>query len=418
MLPMKPHTIVEYELRDKNGNIKRRYTPGMPKLKPDKMIINVLTKDGIIKEHREQPFASFLANFTRMINYGWMAVINDTGATANNKIITHVTGGAGVLTDDLYQCDVTEAALAPAAPNVYGIMVGDMDNSTGLGLTVESGIGNVLHYDNYMLRTLLLNDGGSPNTDLEHRAVNLSMPDENTMLISRRFQNDSAANIYVDECGLIGTEDDNDEEVMLARDILNEGADPAYITIEATEILEISYTFTVSSTGGLTQNWLRYLSSLLGNAAPVSAMKNILNSAILANPSTARTDQDMAAAQNIDTHGIVIGGAVNSIPTANAFATDDFKVSSKLLDAEIDYGPMVAIAIDLQSSYTQFGMYRDFENPTTDTVYVKDSGLYMKDASLTDYCMIARDVINVEPGYIQILPDEILRVKYYMKFNL
>jgi len=428
MLHMKPHIITEYEIRDKNGNVKNTFSRGKPKFQPDKLIINVMTKSGIIKQHREQPFASWLANFMKMIYYGWMAEVNDTGATlAANKIITHATGGSTFLTDDLYQCDVTEAALAVGAANVYGIMIGDMDNNTGLGLTQESGIGNIVHYNDYMLRALLTNDEivtpPTTKTDLETRDTNLSMPDDNTLLITRRFQNDSAIDIYVDECGLIGTEDDNNEEVMLARDILGSGADPAYITVEPTEIIEISYTFTLNAgaNSGLTQNWLRYLSSLLGNAAPVSSMKNTSNSATLANPSTARTDQDMAAAQDADTHGIVIGGYLsNGTPfEPSPFAVDNWSVANKLLDSEIDYGPMVKIVIDLETTYTQFGMYRDFENDNTTTVYVKDSGLYMKDATLTDYHMMARDVLSdLDPSYIQVLPAEILRVKYYMKFSI
>jgi len=425
---MKPHMVTEYEIRDKMGNVKRTYPGSNPKPTPDKLIINVLTQNGIIKRHIEQPFQSFLANFTRLINYGWMQIGNDTGASANDIILTHATGGATKLTDDAYHCKVNEAALAPAAPNVYGIMVGDMDNNTGLGLTVESGIGNELHYGDYMLKTLLLNDGGSPNTDLEHRITNLSMPDDDTLVISRRFQNDSAADIYVDECGMVGTEDDNNEEFMITRDILGSTLDPPYITVATTEILEISYTFRVSAIGiaavggGLVSNWLKYLSSILGFAVPVSAMKDIVNSAqATADPSGAQTDQDMTAAQDDDTHGIVIGGWLsdNSYEPPNPpFATDNYKVSSKLLDSEIDYGPMVAIAIDLETTYTQFGMYRDFENDNLTTVYVQDSGLYMKDATLTKYFMMARSLVTTDPAYITILPDEILRVKKYMKFNL
>jgi hypothetical protein len=432
MGPMKPHLITEYELYNRHGQLTRRFSPAIPKLEPDMMIVNVMTKNGIIKKQYKQPFASFVANFTRLINYGWMQVLNKVGASANDIIYTHVTGGATTLTADAYHAKVNEAALAPAAPNVYGIMVGDMDNTTGLGLTVEAGIGNVVQYTDYMLRTLLINDGGAPNTDLETRAVNISMPNETTLLISRRFQNDSAADIYVDECCLVGTETDNNEEFMLARDILGTsgpatGLANVPITVEATEILEISYTFTVSETGGLTVNWLKYLSSLLGDAVPVSAMRDITNSAqAAANPAGAQTDQDMTAAQDDDTFGIVIGGYISSdtsIPTVSAFTSADYQVTSKLLDTEIDYGPMVPIAIDLQSTYTQFGMYRDFENDNTTTVYVVDSGLYMKDATLTKYFLMARSVapgtgVVGAPASITVLPDEILRVKKYMRFNI
>ena len=250
---MKPHLITEYEIRDKSGNIKRTYPVEKPNLEPDKMIINIMTKGGIIKKHIEQPFASWLANFTRLLNYSWMQVLNDTGADANDKIKTHVTGGITALTADAWEADVTEAALGIAAVNVYGIMIGDMDNDSGLGLTVESGIGNILHYNDWMLRALLTNDDivtpPTTKTDLETRATNLSMPDETTLVISRRFQNDSAVDIYVNECGLVGTESTTAEEILLARDILDDGgpATGVPITVESTEIIEISYTFTVSS---------------------------------------------------------------------------------------------------------------------------------------------------------------------------
>ena len=422
---MKPHINTVYEIRDKMGNVKRTYSDELPELKPDLVTISVLTKEGIIKKQIQQPFQSFLANFTRLINYGWMQVANNTAGATSDKIIEHATGGATDLTTDAFMADVKEAILAPAAPNLYGIMVGDMDNTTGLGLTVESGIGNQLHYNDWMLKTLLLNDGGAPNTDLEHRVTNLSMPDDDTLVISRRFQNDSAADIYVDECGLIG-KSNGAEYILLARDLLPTGVTPVattqYVTVAATEILEVSYTFTVTDAGGLTSNWLKYLSSILGGAVPVSAMKDIVNSAqATADPSGVQTDQDMTAAQDDDTFGIVIGGYLSDStvePSISPFTTDDYKVGTKLADTQIDYGPMVAIDIDLETTYTQFGMYRDFENDNTTTVYVQDSGLYMKDATLTKYFMMARSVVASDPALITVLPDEILRVKKYMKFNL
>ncbi len=387
------------------------------------MIVNIMTKSGIIKKQYRQPFASFLANFTRLINYGWMQIPNNTAGAANDKIIEHATGGVTSLTTDVFLADVTEATLGTSAANLYGIMIGDMDNTTGLGLTVESGIGNILHYNDWMLRALLTNDEivtpPTTKTDLETRATNLSMPDETTLVISRRFQNDSAADIYIDECGLIG-KSNGTEYILLARDILNAVSEPAYITLESTEILEISYTFTVTNAGGLTSNWLKYLSSILADAVPVASMKDIVNSAqATADPSSAQTDQDMTAAQDDATHGIVVGGYITggTPPSVVGFDTADYKVSEALDDDDIDYGPMVAIDIDLEAIYTQFGMYRDFENDNDTTVFVFDSALYMKDASLTKYFMMARSVLPAD-GHITVLPDEILRVKKYMKFNL
>ncbi len=420
---MKPHLITEYEIRDKSGNIKRTYPFEKPDLKPDKMIINIMTKGGIIKKHIEQPFASWLANFTRLLNYCWMQIANNTGGSANDKIIEHLTGGVTSLTTDAFLADVTEAALGIAAVNVYGIMIGDMDNDTALGLTVESGIGNILHYNDWMLRALLTNDDvvtpPTTKTDLETRATNLSMPDETTLVISRRFQNDSAVDIYVNECGLIG-KSNGAENILLARDILDDGgpATGVPITVEPTEIIEISYTFTVSSTGGLTSNWLKYLSSILGDAVPVSAMKDTSNSEqATADPSGMQVDQNMIAAQDDDTFGIVVGGWLSDGTGvfADPFETSNYRLADKLADSEIDHGPMVSIDISLQSTYTQFGMYRDFENDNTTTVYVVDSGLYMDDNTLTKRFLMAR---SVPTSVITVLPDEILRVKKYMKFNL
>ena len=417
-----PQLAFQYEIRDKHtGKVKRTYNPPNP-VDSGEVILNIEYKDGdgnILHTDRK-PMKSFVSNFARILNYAYMAVDNKTGATSPNLLILTTSGGAGSAGTACHTMDVTEAALTDPSQSSYGTWIGDMDDDGGFGLTAEAGIGNVLAYDDYMLRRQILaaSAGAGWDTFMEHRIVNVSISG-NTLTISRKFQNDHASSTHsINEIGLVG-KDNSGDYFLITRDVFQEEGN---VDLAATKVLDVKYQFTITNASGLTKNWLRQLSSDLSGGNAKEQPKDINGSGYTVDFSTARTQKIMNAADNISTHGIVVGGNIDGVAGVKiaALSTDGFALSSPLVDTDIDYGPVTAIAMTQTNNYTTFGLYRDFENDRSDdkSVHITEAALYIYETSGTHYFMLARNVINNDPAEIVILKDEILRVKATWKFEL
>lgn len=112
------------------------------------------------------PFRSYVSNFSRVLNNAFLNVDNSTSGDAIDKLILTTTGGATYAAAVIHTMAVNEGALSSPTQTNYGIWIGDKDNASGLGLTIEAGVGGFPSYDNYSLRGLILPDGGSPDTDV------------------------------------------------------------------------------------------------------------------------------------------------------------------------------------------------------------------------------------------------------------
>lgn len=419
---------VKAEIFDKQGNLKRTYD--IPKPSADaKLRITHMDKDGNVKQVHEQPFRSFVSNFARVLNNSFFNIDNSTAGATIDKIIEAVTGGATNLAAATHLLEVDEGALTASAQTAFGIWVGDKDNTSGLGLTQESGIQASEAFDNYMLRALVLADGGSPDTGLEYRATTVTLSGNN-ITIARRFQNDSAVSIFIDEIGLVAKS--GTDYFLIARDVVNIGNETVVLDyqfeIPTTDVFVVEYVFSISDASEFTLNYLKMIDSMLRGTTASSNPRDVNGNYYAVNFCSARTQKDLLAAANAITHGIVISGYTETNyenqgdggPTnVNMYKL----VNTVLLDSELDYGAVTPITLTQVTPgggvipYTQIGAYRDFENVITERVHVYESALIIKEAAATHYYMIARTPFGSGAGIV-VDPGEILRISAYLQFPL
>lgn len=419
-----PRLAIKAEIFDKKGNLKRTYD--IPNHTPEsKLKLTHLDKDGNIVKTHQQPFKSFVSNFARILNNSFLNVDNSTSGASIDKIIEAVTGGATYLASASHLMAVNEGALTASAQTAYGIWIGDRDNASGLGLTSESGIAASEAFDNYMLRTLILADGGSPDTDMEYRAVSITLSG-NEITIARRFQNDGASSVYVNEIGLVAKS--GSDYFLIARDAITAGNESLVVDydfeIPAGDVFVVEYVFSINDISGFTKNYLRMIDSMFRGAAASSNPRDINGNYYSVNFTSARTQKDLLAAADADTHGIVIAGYAESDyedQDPSPASTDSYKLSlAKLSDSEIDHGAVVPIGLTQENpgsgiiAYTQFGLYRDFENVGSERIHVLETALYMKEAAATHYYMISRSAT----GHLIVDPGEILRLSKYFQYPL
>ena len=366
------------------------------------------------------PFRSYVSNFSRVLQNGFLDVDNSTAGAAIDKLIEAVTGGATYAAAAIHTMAVNEGALTGGTQTSYGIWIGDLDNLSGLGLTLEAGIGGTVAYNDYMLRGLILANGGSPDTNVNYLANTVSMTNsDKTLKISRRFQNVGTVDVYVTEIGLVGKS--GTDYFLIARDRVS-APGAAYFPLLIGGTIEVAYEFTITDSIGLTQNYLKMLSSefVAGNA--LSQVRDINNVAQTINFSSARTQKDLLAAAGTDTYGIVLGNTL--ISENKELKTTAYNVYGKISHGStvgtLDYGLVTPVTMTQELSKTSFGLYRDFENKyATASINVDNSGLIIRQGtSPYTYYLIAYDNVPSVDNYLSIAPNQILRVKYLFEAPL
>ena len=375
------------------------------------------------------PFRSYVSNFSRVLQYGLLAIDNSTAGAAIDKIIKTTTGGATYAAAEIQTMAVNEIALTGAAQTAYGIWIGDIDNLSGHGLTLEAGIGGSVAYNDYMLRGLLLANGGTPDTDINYLATNVTFSNsDNTLTVSRRFQNVSATiDTKITEIGLVGKS--GTDYFLLARDRVTDGTN-AYFLLSMGGTVEVSYIFTITDILGFTQNYLKMLSSEFLGANALSQVRDINNVAQTINFSSARTQKDLLAAATSDLYGILVGyqtGVFNTSAGTNTpytVNTQSYNIGSKISHGVIVntlyHGVVTAVVMEQTLNKTTFGLYRDFENQYTSLqVPINNSGLVIRQGtSPYTYYLIATDYVPSIGNYLQVAPNQVLRVKYIFEAPL
>jgi len=423
---MKSHNIrliTEALIIDKaTGRVKRRYEQapdnGEATLKLTHMDVN-----GNIKQVIEQPSKSFVSNFARMLNYGFMGVDNSSGGSAIDQILD-TTGAA--LAAATWFGDVQEAAKVSPAQSTFGIWIGDKDNTNGWGLTLDTNIQSTESFEDYTLRGLILADGGVPDTGVEYRGTVVSYSGLDEIKITRRFQNDGASTIVVSEMGVVL--DDGAAQYMIARDLILGGSAAPYqpISVLAGDILVAEYSYAISNASGFTRNYLKILRSLLV-AGPTATylMLDVNGNSVSVDFSTARTQLQLDAIAAADTYGIVISGNYQggSPVVPSSLTTKHTMDNAKWAhSAGFTYSAMAPIAltqvtgVGTGTSYTQFGVTRDFENVGLQgPLEVYETALYLKEAAANGIFMITKSGFSPYPV---VASGEILRINKYFRFML
>lgn len=362
------------------------------------------------------PFRSYVSNFMRVLNYSFLEVDNSTSGLAINKIIKTTAGGATYCAAEIAAMAVNEGQIAHADATLFGIWIGDKYNTSRLGLTVETAIQEQIGYDNYRLRTLIIPDGGSPDTNVVYGATNVLISNgDDTLTVKRRFNNTGAVTISIDEIGLVGKS--GSDYFLLARDaVTNPGITGAFALV-AGGTCEVSYTFSITNASGWTRNYLRMLSSEFVGGNTLSAARDINNTAYTVNFTGDRTTKDLLAAAENSNFGIVVGA--DTAPDANPmYDTSSINLLDRIAHGtaygQLSYGPVLPIDLTQVNNNTIFGLRRDFERGNTvGTFYPHSSGLIIRAG--TDpyiYFLLGYDYIPSAGTNLELLPGEILRVKY------
>ncbi len=422
---MKSHplsTEVIYELYNKKGGdlIWQSNHRSEPKAEITVKINNPGQREQILKF----PFRSYVSNFSRVIQNGLLNIDNSTAGAAINKIIKTTTGGTTYPIAAIHTMAVNEAALSSPTQTNYGIWIGDGDNLSRLGLTIESGVTGVLAYNDYHLRGLILADGGSPDTNVVYGVTNVVMSNsDNTLSVSRRFVNNNASDIKINEIGLVAKS--GSDYFLIARDIitpLNYGVTTPYFLLVAGGTVEVIYSFTITGVDGIMKNYLKWISSEFLAANAYSQVIDTGNTAQTINFSSARTQKDILAASGNALYGIRVGIATANIPaTANALTQNLYGVISPIGHGStamtLDHGVVVPITMTQGDNTTVFGLYRDFENKYTETLSgIWNTGLIIRQGiDPYTYYLIARDGLSfIANGPINVAPGQVLRVKYLL----
>lgn len=397
-----PFIQSEYEILKSNKIIK-----GMTQRFNASLVIEHKDRFGKLKESREVPFESFVSNFARILNYGF-------GNVGNNNKLTK-TDGTKVATSR-HQMDVSEGALISPTQSNYGMWIGNITGDAGITLGTPNGdIGGDPAFEDYDLYNQFLADGGSPDTGVVYGATNVYVDSGTVLRVTRRFTNDSGSSIKISEVGLIGS--DSTDYFMICRDSIN----PSIVLVNQ-DIVDISYKFSVTSNSGFTKNFLRMLSSSMdGNPA----LENLTDYSGTSSPidfsSGTRTDFDLLASAGVDTHGILIGGANNAIPTVFTYSTDSYRLRSQLSDSVISHGAVIATNLNdvtKENGYSKIGYYRDFENTGTTPIYINEAALVINNATESVNVLISRIPITNTSSvpYVIVQPGEVFRLKYYLAF--
>ncbi len=370
------------------------------------------------------PFRSYVSNFPRVLENAFLAVDNSTAGVAIDKIIETTTGGATNPAAAIHTMAVNEGALTASAQSTFGIWIGDMDNTSGLGLTIETGIGGIISYNDYMLRAQLIANGGSPDTDINYLVTNVAFSNsDNTLTISRRFENVGLTDIKVTEIGLVGKS--GTDYFLLARDLVTLPNTLNPFPLDAGGTIEVSYIFTITPTSGWTQNYLKILSSefVAGNA--VSQVRDLTNAGQTVNFSTARTQKDLLAAIATATYGIVVGGHEFGMTDGDTnYNTTTYDIHDRVIEGvlqnQLSHSVVTPIVMEQSNNKTTFGLQRDFERIyTIGSFLVHSSGLIVRQGtSPYKYFLIAHDGVPTVASQIGIQPNQVLRVKYIFEAPL
>lgn len=370
---------VKYKVFEKGSLIRN-----IDKTKYDTAVINILVQNpGQAPQHLRFPFRSFVSNFARVMNYAFMAIDNSTSGSAIDKVIKTTTGGVTYPAAAIHTMAVNEGELTSPTQSNYGIWIGDKANYSGLGLTVEAGIQGSLDYNNYMLRTVILADGGSPDTDVVYKATNVLLANaDQSLIVKRRFANNGSGNIYIDEIGMVGKS--GTDYFLLSRDTdlgINSTTNQRF-TLASGGVCEVSIEFPITSASGWTKNMLRWLSSEFVGGNAISQVRDIFGTVYTIDFTSARTQKAVNASADDSTYGLVLGGSLvdGGLPvmTPDSYRLNQ-KISHGTANENLSHGAMVPVALEQADGKTTFGIQRDFERlANLDPIYIRTSGLYVR----------------------------------------
>lgn len=401
-----PRILTEWEILNRSNL--GRTSSILPPFRA-KLIASFRDANGNLKREAEIPFKSFVSNFARILNFGFFNVYN----TADGETIDQITTASGTVAassvSGVHTYDVLEGQ--KTADTGYGIWIGKTNgvyNSNGDTVTT-SAVGIHPSYDDYTLSGLI-----SPTATIIYGATSMSNPNSSTLRVTRRFTNNTAYTIYVDEVGLLGNS--GLENVLLARDRVQDGLGNFHIAIPPGEIVDFTYVFTVTAESGYVSNFLQFMSSDMRDSTPIGSIYDTDGTVRTPDFTTGRSKKNLLATANDDNFGLLIGGRFNTLPTfPPPLSATSYKLNNQLTDTYMDHSAVSALGLEKTDGSTIFGLYRDFENVQDYNIYLNEYGIVINDGTY-NYLLARARLSSSGSDYITVEPDQIFRLKTYFKF--
>jgi len=255
--------------------------------------------EGNLVSEQVFPFQSFVANMAKIL----LASFEEITA-ADTTVQTIDTAGAGAYTRGV---DCT----GPANDDTYGIIVGANDSGTGYLPAMSTSVNR----DDYNLRRQFAE--GTGTDEFTHGLTAITYTNGNpSFVMSRTFTNGSGATITVKELGVVG--DDTAAQVMVVRDTIEDVVFPysktgntanITVTVPDTNVLTVTYSFSVDDADGILNGWLGMVASTLEGGAQTCGTVEINTSStntsldFYANPAY----KDWKAAGAVEDQGFLVG---------------------------------------------------------------------------------------------------------------
>ena len=390
---------VEYEILGKN---KKKKTV-VSKLVANDILVEKFQGDMKLEKH-EVPFKSFVKNFGATLAYIF-------GGTKTGTIVD----AKGTAQDASTFLSVSEGAITNTHSR-RGIYIGDKGanavNAASWTIVAASqsksfltgNVGNSVQKSDTFLKRRIEASSASVATKVRYDAVSITIPEDNTVKITRRFYNGRGSSIKINEVGL-GTQNATgagyfvDHNILLARDIFQYD-----LTLADQQYLDITYSFSLPEGGYLTNNLIVLLANLFKNnngAYDYKTVSGVINTGVVAFNAMTVT----APADDTD-YGIQVG---TQYTTSSPY---DYKLERDIANSKLDRSATTYLNLLTETNIsTKFGFQRDFTNVDTVPVMIKEGSLNIKD--LDDKgILLARFPING----IELSANDILRIKVYFEF--
>jgi len=377
--------------------------------------IKVSDNKGKVKGEYKTPFRSYVSNFPNILSSNLLKVTSGNEPTSINNTI--IAGG-------IESFNVNEAALSAGATSAKGIWIGDLEDLSSIGTASIAGIYDTLNFADFNLKRPIPNEA-TISTGIVYGTTSISMPSSNVLQIKRRFTNNLATTLYIDEIGLVGV--DSGDSFLIARDgVYDTFGNP--VEVPASNIVDLTYRFELTNSSGFTNNFLRFLSGEMLGTAPSEPLRDVLNASYSYNFSLLSGSKTLIAAANEDAYGLLVGGKVGVVPISPVVKTSDVAIFSQLTDevASVDslhHSGTTPIALTMKDGVSTFGLYRDFENKTNENIYVNSAYLVAKIATsvtptYANFLLAETPVIGAGVDYVTVAPSEILRLRFEISFPL
>lgn len=396
------NVIIETEVLGKKGTKKKIQST----MRVEDILVEKYQNGGMKLASYKIPFKSFVKNFGTTLSY-IMGSATTTGVNTAN--------GASQAASTFMS--VSEAAIT----NIHsrrGLYIGDNLENDGIAAAstalvsastsksfLTGAVGRVTSKNDTFIGRRIEASSASVATKVSYGAMSITIPSDDKVKLTRRFYNSRGSSITIGEIGLgtqnkIGAGYFVDHNILLARDVTSRAFD-----LEDQQYLDITMEFSVPTTGYLTTNFIVMLANIFKNNDGAYNYKTVSGKIPTGTVTFGVGTSVNAVADNTD-RGIQLGTRFDN------FSIYDYKLLNILSNSVLDRSGTIFINdLNTYNTTTRFGFQRDFTNVGTTKLEIAEGSLQIADND-DKGIVIAR----FPTGEIDLDPNDILRVKFYLDF--